>query len=113
MNNNFRLQILLSVFITLLIGMNILWGKLISVFWISLSVGIFMIPITFLITDIVSDVYWPKVVQRFIYLWILSLILTFLYAQVFVLLEPNERFKWMNDASPDWMINTKTDEPVD
>ncbi len=92
MNNNFRLQILLSIFIALLIGMNLLGWKIISLFWVSTSVSIFMVPLTFLITDIVSDVYGKKEVQKFIYLWVGVLIMIFLYSAIFVYLDPNARY---------------------
>jgi len=92
MNNNFRLQILLSIFIALLVGMNLLWGKLISIFGVPASVGIFMVPLTFLITDIVADVYGKKEVQKFIYLWVGILAMIFLYSALFVILEPNARY---------------------
>ena len=92
MNNNFRLQILLSVFIALLVAMNLMGWKLTTFFWISVSVWIFMVPLTFLITDIVSDVYWKEVVKRFIYLWLWTLVMIFLYSAFFVILEPNTRY---------------------
>jgi uncharacterized PurR-regulated membrane protein YhhQ (DUF165 family) len=57
--NNTRLNILFAIFIALLVGVNLLGSKLITLFDIDIavSVGIFMVPITFLITDIVSEVY--------------------------------------------------------
>jgi len=97
MNNNFRLQILLSLFIALLIAMNLLWGKLITLFGISVSVGIFMVPLTFLITDIVSEVYGKKVVRDFIYLGVWTLVLVFIYSAFFVYLEPNPRYSFNED----------------
>jgi len=96
MNN--KLSLLLALFIGLLIGMNLLGGKLISFFGISVSVGIFMMPITFLITDIVSEVYGKKVVKQFIIHGLIVLAMIFVFTAIFVVLEPNARFADNNDA---------------
>ena len=90
--NNPRLQILFALFVGLLIGMNLLGGKIVSLFGISVSVGIFMVPLTFLITDIVEEVYGKKAVKQFIKGGVLALIIIFLYASIFVILEPHERY---------------------
>ena len=91
--NNTKLQILYSIFITLLIGMNILGVKIVSLFGISVSVGIFMTPLSFLITDIVEEVYGKNTVRHFITGGIIALVITFLFAALFVALEPHERFQ--------------------
>lgn len=92
MFENNRLTFLFAMFIALLLWMNILWVKIISIFWISVSVWIFMVPLTFLITDIVAEVYWREVVKKFIIFWVISLIIFFVYSFIFVYLEPNPRF---------------------
>lgn len=90
--NSPRLQILFALFIALLIGMNLLGVKIVSLFGASVSVGIFMVPLTFLITDIVEEVYGKQTVKQFIIGGVFSLIIIFLYTSVFVLLEPHERY---------------------
>ncbi len=92
--NNPRLQLLFATFIGLLIGMNLLGGKIVSLFGISVSVGIFMVPLTFLITDIVEEVYGKKAVKQFIVGGVLTLIIIFFYASIFVILEPHERYSY-------------------
>ena len=91
---NFRLQLLFAIFIALLVGMNLLGGKLVSLFGVAVSVGIFMVPITFLITDIVAEVYGKKVVRNFIISGVVVFIFIFLYTSVFVYLEPHTRFSF-------------------
>ena len=98
MNNlNSRLQILLALFIGLLVGMNLLGGKITSLFGVSVSVAIFMAPLTFLITDIVEEVYGKKTVKHFIVGGVLTLIIIFFYAGVFIALEPHERYSFNNE----------------
>ncbi len=92
MYKNFRLQILFALFIALLIGMNLLGSKIINLFWIPASVAIFIVPLTFLITDIVEDVYGKEVIKKFIILGVFTLSIIFIFSAIFVLLEPHERF---------------------
>ncbi len=95
--NNPRLQILFAIFIGLLVGMNLLGGKITSLFGVSVSVAIFMAPLTFLITDIVEEIYGKKTVKHFIVGGVLTLIIIFLYAGVFIALEPHERYSFNNE----------------
>lgn len=61
---------------------------------ISVSVGIFMVPLTFLITDIVEEVYGKEVVKHFIVVGVFTIILVFLFTGFFIWLPPNERFAY-------------------
>ena len=97
-SNNPRLQILFAIFIALIVGMNLLGIKIVNFFFISTSVGIFMAPLTFLITDIVEEVYGKKIIQYFITGAAISLVLTIIYVQIFVILEPANRFVEQNTS---------------
>jgi uncharacterized integral membrane protein (TIGR00697 family) len=101
MINNTKLSILFALFIGLLVWMNLLWWKIVSLFWISVSVGIFMAPLTFLITDIVEEVHWKNIVKNFVIWWILTLVIIFVYTAIFVALEPHSRFEFNNEY---WII---------
>ena len=92
--NKSRLQILFALFITVLVGMNLLGGKIVSLFGISVSVGIFMVPLTFLITDIVEEVYGKSAIKHFIIGGVISSIIIFLFTGLFVLLEPHTRYSF-------------------
>ncbi len=94
---NTKLQILFSIFISLLVGMNLLGGKIVSLFEISVSVGIFMAPLTFLITDIVEEVYGRETTKIFIIGGVISLIMIFLYTSLFVYLEPHSRYDFNSE----------------
>ncbi|MDP7247099.1 MAG: queuosine precursor transporter [Candidatus Peribacteraceae bacterium] len=87
-----RLHILFGLFVGLLVGMNLLGNKITTLFGVSVSVGIFMVPLTFLITDIIEEVYGKEVVKHFIIAGVLTIILMFLFTGLCIWLPPNERF---------------------
>ena len=89
-----KLHVLQGLFVGLLVGMNLLGNKITTFFGISVSVGIFMVPLTFLITDIAEEVYGQDVVKHFIVSGVVTLILLFLFTGFFVWLPPNERFTY-------------------
>ena len=95
---NMRLSILFGLFIGLLVGMNLLGVKIVTLLGVSVSVGIFMMPLTFLITDIVEEVHGKNVTKQFVITGILVLLVTFLFTASFVSLAPHERFALNNDA---------------
>ncbi|OQY48884.1 MAG: hypothetical protein B6242_01025 [Anaerolineaceae bacterium 4572_78] len=94
MTNNWKVNMLLGIFVALLIGMNLLGVKVVEIFGIAVSVGIFMAPITFLITDIIEEVYGKKVVGNFLATGLTSLIIVFVYTAIFVVLEPAGRYDY-------------------
>ena len=98
MKTHLKLQILLGIFVGLLIGMNLLGGKITTLFGISVSVGIFMVPLTYLITDIVEEVYGKKIAKHFVLAGVIALIMIFFYTALCVWLEPHDRYTEMNDA---------------
>lgn len=89
---NPRLQILFALFIAMLVGVNLIGGKIINVYGISTSVGIFIIPFSFLITDIVEEVYGKDAIKHFIIGGVLSLVVIFSFVMIFVYLEPHQRY---------------------
>lgn len=91
---SFKLHLLFGLFIGLLIGMNLLGNKITTLIGISVSVGIFMVPLTFLITDIVEEVYGKEVVKHFIATGVLTIIIVFLFTGFFIWLPPNARFTY-------------------
>ncbi|MCF7845063.1 MAG: queuosine precursor transporter [Kiritimatiellales bacterium] len=87
-----KLHLLFGTFIGLLVGMNLLGNKITTIMGISVSVGIFMVPLTFLITDIVEEVYGKEVVKHFIATGVFTIIIMFLFTGLFIWLPANERF---------------------
>jgi len=63
-------------------------------FNVSVSVAIFMVPITFLITDIVAEVYGKKFSQRFVYIGVAVLVIMMLFVLLSVALPAHERYSY-------------------
>lgn len=94
---DFKLLTLISVFIGVLVGMNLLGGKIITIFGIGASVAVFMVPISFAITDIATELYGKRFTRQLTLAGMLTLVLLMVYSALFVWLEPNTRFA-SNDA---------------
>ena len=90
---SFRLQIIFAIFIALLIGMNLLGAKIIPLWGsFSASVGIFMVPLSFLATDIVEEVFGKKIARQFVLAGMLAILVIMLFVALFVALPPHVRF---------------------
>lgn len=93
---SFKLSVLLGLFSALLIAVNYLGIKVVSLFGVATSVGIFLVPFTFLITDIVSEVYGKPVARKFVLSAMISLLVVLAATAAFVNIAPHERFE-IND----------------
>lgn len=76
---DYKIQLLLTAFVSSLLLGNLLGSKLIEIFGIVTSVGIFGYPITFLITDIVEEVKGKEVSKIFVHAGFLSLCIAVLF----------------------------------
>jgi uncharacterized integral membrane protein (TIGR00697 family) len=94
---NAKLLFLLGFFVSMLVGMNLLGGKIIPFLGLSTSVSLFMIPITFLITDIVAEVYGRKMAESFVWIGVISLAVITAFVALFVWLPAHERFIYDSD----------------
>ncbi|MDP4007275.1 MAG: queuosine precursor transporter [bacterium] len=92
MANDTKLNILFGLFVGLLIGMNLLGGKIVELFGVSTSVAIFLVPFTFLITDIVSEVKGERVARQFLLSGVIALLMILIFTGLFVILAPHERY---------------------
>ncbi|MSU55872.1 MAG: VUT family protein [Candidatus Taylorbacteria bacterium] len=89
---DFKLLTLVSVFIGMLVGMNLLGGKIITIFGVVGSVAVFMVPLTFAITDISTELYGKKFTRQLTLAGMITLVLLMIYSAIFVTLAPNVRF---------------------
>lgn len=90
---NLKLSVLLGLFCALIVAVNYLGTKVVPLFGVATSVGIFLMPLMFLITDIVSEVYGKKVARLFVLSAMVSLIVVLISTAAFVHLAPHERFE--------------------
>ncbi len=93
-----KLLFLLGIFIVALTTANLLGTKITMILGVSVSVGIFTYPFTFVVTDVVEEVWGKAVSRQFLYVGIIALILLFALVSFFVWLPPAERFANQADA---------------
>ena len=86
---DYKTQLLLTVFVSSLLLGNLLGSKLIEIFGIVTSVGLFGYPVTFLITDIVEEVRGKEVTKIFVHAGFLSLCIAVLFVFVSTGLAPS------------------------
>lgn len=79
---DYKIQLLLTVFVSSLLLGNLLGSKLIEIFGIVTSVGLLGYPLTFLITDIVEEVKGREVTKIFVHAGFLSLCIAVLFVFV-------------------------------
>ena len=97
MNKEQKLSVLLGLFVSAIIAANFLGTKITTILGISFSVGAFSYPFTFLITDIVEDVYGWERTKQFIYSAFVAVIFVMLLTILSLSLPVASRFE-MNDA---------------
>lgn len=69
-------QVLLAVFVTALVAANLLGNKITVILGISVAVGIFTYPLTFLVANIIGEVQGKKAVHHIILIGFFVLLLT-------------------------------------
>jgi len=89
---NQKTLILLGIFVAALITANLLGTKITTILGVSVSVGIFAYPITFLCTDIVADVRGKKYTKQFVKIGLIVLIMTLLLTLLSVAMPPATRY---------------------
>lgn len=80
---------LFALYITGMIMVNTIGSKIISLFGARVSVGIFFMPVLFLVTDIVGEVKGDKHANLFVRLSVIMLVILFVVTGIFVKIKPN------------------------
>ena len=83
-------QFLFALYLTSMILVNTLGSKITTLGSIRASVGVFFMPILFLVTDIIGEVYGRKASSRFVNLSTIMLVFMFLMMLLCIMLPPNE-----------------------
>src|SRR3989338_6271457 len=89
---NFKMLTFISLFVGMLVGMNLLGGKIITIFGVAGSVAVFIVPLTFAITDISTELYGRRFTRQLTFAGMLTLVVLMIYSAIFVMLPPNSRF---------------------
>ncbi len=92
-----RKDFLLGLFIACLILANTLGTKITTLFGVRVSVGIFFIPVLFLVTDIIAEVFGKKEAQKFVTISVILLLITVGMTALCIALPPNPT--WGNQAA--------------
>ncbi|MBU0660554.1 queuosine precursor transporter [Patescibacteria group bacterium] len=92
-----KLTILTSVFTGGLIAANMLGSKLTTLFGVAVSVGIFALPLTFLITDAVGEVLGRKKSMSIVYSAFIAQVLVLLLMVVAIKMPPASRYQINNE----------------
>ena len=94
-----------SVFVTLLVMTNVIGPKLFVFFGETLTAGIITYPFTFLVTDIVSEIWGKKRADRMVVTGFLMTIVMLIVVQVSIHLPPSPF--WTSEYVPDFDSGTK------
>lgn len=103
-DRDFRVYIILgSLFSGAVVASNLIGTKVIDFFVIggyqfTGSVGIFLFPLTFLVTDIIAEVYGPKATRAVVTGALLTLLLVLAATAFSTALPPADRFAGQNEA---------------
>jgi len=92
-----KTNILLGLFITSLILANTLGSKITTILGVRVSVGIFFVPLLFLITDIISEVHGFKKARNFFWISVMSMIFALIMMYLCIQLPANET--WGNQEA--------------
>ena len=92
MDSEKKEMFLFALFITSMVLVNTIGTKIISLFDIRLSVGIFFIPILFLVTDIIGEVKGKKRALFFVRTSIIMLLFMFLMVALCVSITPHPSY---------------------
>lgn len=93
-DHEFKTDILLAFFIASLILANLLGSKITTILGIRVSVGIFFIPILFLVTDIITEVHGKSRAKNFFYISVSVLLFALIMMYVCIIMPAHEQ--WLN-----------------
>ncbi len=92
MTKHFKLTLLSSVFVAGLISANLLGSKVTTILGITMSVGIFAYPLTFLMTDAIGEVYGKKKAMQVVYAALIAQVFVLLLTWISVVLPAADRY---------------------
>ena len=87
-----KTSVLFGVFVTCLVLANLLGNKITTIFGVRASVGIFLFPVLFLITDIVEEVLGKQRAKLFVYVGLLALVFTLIFLFIAINVPANENW---------------------
>jgi len=89
-----RRDIIYALYITFMVLVNTIGTKIISLGGIRVSVGIFFMPVLFVATDIVGEVYGEKETRTFVRISIAMLVVLVVMMNICIAIPPNENWPY-------------------
>ena len=93
MNQNFKLSILAAIFVAGLIAANLVGSKITTILGISVSVGIFAYPLTFMITDVIGEVLGKKRAKQVVWAALIAQSLVLIFTYLAIKMPPAGRYE--------------------
>ena len=87
-----KITFLKSLFIAVILLANIVGAKIMNLGPVHVSVAVWLLPIMFLVTDILEEVKGKKIVKNLIWTTTLILVFSYLFIQLTVHIAPAERY---------------------
>lgn len=87
-----KILLLQMLFVAVMILANIVGIKIVNIGPVATSVGIWLVPIAFLITDILAEVKGKKFVSSLIWSTVAILVFSFIFIKLSILAKPADRF---------------------
>jgi hypothetical protein len=92
-------DIIYALYITFMVLVNTIGSKIISLAGVRVSVGIFFMPVLFVATDIVGEVYGEKEVKTFVNISIVMLVIMLAMTRLCIAIAPNANWPYQNEYS--------------
>ena len=83
-------DLLFALFVASMVMVNTLGTKITTILGVRVSVGIFFVPVLFLTTDIIGEVFGRKEASRFVNMATIMLVLLFVMMSACIAIKPNE-----------------------
>jgi queuosine precursor transporter len=93
-STNHKISILSSIFVSAIIAANLMGAKITTLFGISVSVAIFVFPLTFLVTDAIEEVFGKARAKQLMYSALIAQFIILLFVILAVKLPPATRFEY-------------------
>jgi len=92
-------DIIYALYITFMVLVNTIGSKIISLAGVRVSVGIIFMPVLFVATDIVGEVYGEKEVKTFVNISIGMLVIMLAMTRLCIAIAPNANWPYQNEYS--------------
>lgn len=92
MSRHFKLTLLSAIFVAGLLAANLLGSKVTTFLGIAVSVGILSYPLTFMVTDVIAEVYGREKAKQVVWAALTAQVLVLILVYVSVIAPPADRY---------------------